>query len=113
MACHSYVHSGDEKSAGSPFPKPVIGAVLATKDGIILGRGRSSHDRDAVQDVLINAGIQVTPLSEWCVSWPHDKAFRGKLAGSTLYITLEPSDERKGYVSCVLLFMNKKSCLYF
>ena len=76
----------------------MVGAVLATKDGTILGCGRSSYDKDAVQDVLINAGIQVTPLSEWCVSLPNDKALRSKLAESTLYITLEPSDERKGYV---------------
>jgi pyrimidine deaminase RibD-like protein len=90
------IPSGGERSPDSPFPKPVVGAIIATKDGTILGRGRSSYDQDAVQDVMINAGIQVTPLSEWCVSWPSDKTLRGKLIESTLYITLEPSDERKG-----------------
>jgi hypothetical protein len=41
-----------------------------------------------------------TPLSEWCVSWPSDESLRQELKNSTLYVTLEPSAARQGYVCC-------------
>ena len=69
---------------------------MATSDGKILSRGRSSYEEDAVEAVIRNAGIEATPLSEWCVSWPSDPSLRSNIRNSTLYITLEPSAERKG-----------------
>ena len=43
-----------------------------------------------------DAGIQASPLREWCVAWPADASLRKELAGSALYVTLEPSNERMG-----------------
>jgi pyrimidine deaminase RibD-like protein len=45
---------------------------------------------------LKDAGLEVTPLSEWVVAWPHSKQLRDDLATATLYLTLEPSNERQG-----------------
>lgn len=45
---------------------------------------------------FLEAGIFATPLREWCVSWPSDSQFRQDIAEGTLYVTLEPSNERMG-----------------
>lgn len=88
--------SGGERGSHSPFPKPIAGAVLATSNGKVLSTGRTSYEEDAVEAVIRNAGIEATPLSEWCVSWSSDPSLRSDIRNSTLYITLEPSAERKG-----------------
>jgi pyrimidine deaminase RibD-like protein len=62
----------------------------------ILGKGRSDYAGHAVEYAFHEAGISATPLREWCVSWPSDSRFRQDIAESTLYITLEPSNERMG-----------------
>lgn len=45
---------------------------------------------------MADAGLEVTPLQQWCVSWPTSAAFRKDLAEATLYVTMEPSADRKG-----------------
>ncbi len=62
----------------------------------ILGKGRSNYAAHAVEFAYKEAGIQATPLREWCVAWPSDSKFRKDISESTLYVTLEPSDERQG-----------------
>ena len=69
---------------------------MATSNGKVLSTGRTSYEEDAVEAVIRNAGIEATPLSEWCVSWSSDPSLRSDIRNSTLYITLEPSAERKG-----------------
>lgn len=80
----------------SAYPSATSGAVLVTNDGRVLGRGRSNYRSDAVRACLIDAGLDVTPLSEWLVAWPSQSRLRQELAQSTLYVTLEPSPKRKG-----------------
>jgi len=87
---------GGKRGASSPFPKPIVGAIIVSKDGRIIGKGRSSYKKDAVRDAIADAGISVTPLREWCVTWPSDPSLRNAMSGSTLYVTLEPSSERTG-----------------
>lgn len=88
--------AGGERGAAGPYPKPIAGAVIVTKDGTILGRGRSDYNQDAVRAAIADAGIDATPLSEWVVSWPSSRQLREALAESTLYVTLEPSAVRHG-----------------
>ena len=88
--------SGGERSSSGPFPKPVAGAVLVAKDGRILGKGRSNYAGHAIEFALKEAGINATPLREWCVAWPSDSKFRKDISECTLYVTLEPSNERQG-----------------
>ena len=95
---HNCFNSGGERGSHSSFPKPIAGAILATSSGKILGSGRSNYEHDAVEAAIADAGIVATPLSEWCVSWPSDESLRQELRNSTLYVTLEPSAERQGYV---------------
>jgi pyrimidine deaminase RibD-like protein len=59
-----------------------------------LGKGRSDHRDEAVVHCLKNAGVQATPLSEWVVTW--NPTLRDRLKNATLYLTLEPSPERRG-----------------
>merc|ERR1719491_2388247 len=87
---------GGERGSQAPFPKPIVGAVIVTKNGTILGSGRSCYRQHAVQAAIADAGIDATPLSEWCVTWPKDSTLRENLRESTLYVTLEPSAERGG-----------------
>lgn len=82
----------------SPFPKPVIGCVLASEDGRILGQGRSDHSQHAILHCLEHAGLSIVPLSEWVVSWPSSPRLRQDLKTATLYVTVEPSNERRGEV---------------
>ncbi|KAL3758171.1 hypothetical protein ACHAWU_004809 [Discostella pseudostelligera] len=96
MAIGMAASSGGERGSHGPFPRPVCGAVLVAKDGRILGKGRSDYAGHAVEYAFREAGISATPLREWCVSWPSDSRFRQDIAESTLYITLEPSNERMG-----------------
>ncbi|KAL7547615.1 hypothetical protein ACHAWF_010906 [Thalassiosira exigua] len=96
MAVQMATSSGGERGSHGPFPRPVCGAILAGADGKILGRGRSTHSKHAVELALDDAGVQASPLREWCVAWPADASLRKELAGSVLYATLEPSDERMG-----------------
>lgn len=87
---------GGERGYDSAFPKPTTGAVLVTADGRILGKGRSNYKRGCVQGAIADAGIKATPLKEWCVDWVSDPKLREDIAGSTLYVTLEPSPVDKG-----------------
>jgi len=96
MAIQQANSRGGERGARSPFPKPIVGAVIATPDGRIIGKGRASYKKDAVRAAIADAGIVATPLREWCVTWPHDEKLRKDIAESTLYVTLEPSTERQG-----------------
>lgn len=88
--------SGGERSPSGPFPRPIAGAVLVAKDGRILGKGKSTYDGHAIEFAFKDANINATPLREWCVAWPSDSKFRKDVAESTLYVTLEPSNERQG-----------------
>jgi pyrimidine deaminase RibD-like protein len=88
--------SGGERSSSGPFPKPIAGAVLVAKDGRILGKGRSNYAGHAIEFAFKEAGINATPLREWCVAWPSDSKLRRDFSESTLYVTLEPSNERQG-----------------
>jgi len=87
---------GGTRGSQSPFPKPLVGAIIVTKDGQTLGSGRSDYSQHAIQAAIADAGIDATPLSEWCVTWPKDSTLRENLRESTLYVTLEPSAERQG-----------------
>lgn len=89
-------HVGGERGKASPFPNPISGALLVSKDDKIIGSGYSNYKEDCVEAVIRDAGISATPLREWCVGWPSDKQLRDDLAECTLYLTLEPSAERKG-----------------
>lgn len=67
-----------------------------TEDGTILGKGRSDYKMESVQAALMDSGLDVTPLNEWCVSWPSSASLRQEIAKATLYLTLEPSHQRRG-----------------
>jgi len=87
---------GGERGTSSPFPDPVGGALLVTKDDRIIGRGFSTYERECVQACIKDVGLTATPLREWCVSWPSSRQLRNDIAGATLYLTMEPSAERRG-----------------
>jgi len=82
------------------YPNPTVGAVLVSVDGQVMGIGRSTYAKNAIQDVLEQAGLDISPLREWCVSWPSQSSecwkLRDDLASATLYVTLEPLSARKG-----------------
>mmetsp|Transcript_14868 Transcript_14868/g.28157 ORF Transcript_14868/g.28157 Transcript_14868/m.28157 type:complete len:688 (-) Transcript_14868:15-2078(-) len=87
---------GGEGSLSSAYPHPTVGALLVTEDGRQIGAGRSDYQTEAIQACLKSAGLEITPLSEWIVSWPKSPELRADLAQSTLYLTLEPSNQRRG-----------------
>lgn len=88
--------SGGERSFRSAYPNPTVGAVLVAQDGTILGEGCSDYQTNAVRSALENAGLEVSAMTEWVVSWLSSAKLRDKLATSTLFLTLEPSKERRG-----------------
>lgn len=88
--------SGGERGAASAYPLPTTGAVLVSAEGNIIGRGHSDYSKDAVEAVMMDAGLEITPLQAWCVTWPSSDKLRNTLAGATLYVTLEPSSRRRG-----------------
>mmetsp|Transcript_14887 Transcript_14887/g.14352 ORF Transcript_14887/g.14352 Transcript_14887/m.14352 type:complete len:691 (-) Transcript_14887:294-2366(-) len=88
--------SGGERGSHGPFPKAVAGAVIVTKDGRVLGQGKSSFKEDCIEAAFRDAGIVATPLREWCVGWIADADLRKDLSESSLYVTLEPTTERQG-----------------
>ena len=61
-----------------------------------MGKARSTYNTVAVRACLENAGLEMTPLTEWCVQWPQQSELRNDLLHSTLYVTLEPFHERRG-----------------
>jgi len=61
-----------------------------------MGRGCSDYNKDSLQAVMEDAGLEVTPLKEWCVSWPSSRNLRSGLSQATLYLTLEPTAQRRG-----------------
>jgi pyrimidine deaminase RibD-like protein len=66
------------------------------EDGTVLGQGRSDYNKDCVRAVMEDAGLEVTPLREWCVTWPSSPKLRQELSKATLYVTLEPTTQRQG-----------------
>lgn len=96
IAVETAKSGGGERSAESSYPNPSVGAVLIAADGTIMGKGRSDFKTEAVHACLENAGLEITPLSEWCVTWPTNSQLRQQLASSTLYVTLEPFEHRRG-----------------
>lgn len=93
---HAIHLAQSSRSGGDPYPKPIAGAVIVDKHGKILGKGRSDYHQDCIRAAIADAGLVATPLREWCVSWPSNRALREALAQSTLYTTLEPSDRAQG-----------------
>lgn len=87
---------GGERGSHGPFPKPVAGAVVVTKDGRVIGQGKSTFKEDCVEAAIRDAGIDATPLKEWCINWIADPKLRKDISESTLYVTLEPTSEREG-----------------
>jgi len=96
LAIETALSAGGERSPLSAYPYPTIGAVLVAADGTVMGKGRADYDSEATRACLQDAGLQITPLSEWCVSWPSDSKLREQLTSSTLYLTMEPFDQRRG-----------------
>jgi pyrimidine deaminase RibD-like protein len=92
------VHRVGQRANYAPYPRPVSAAILVSSDNQILGTGITTCNVDAIYDCLINSGLEgITPLHhEWFVSWPSNAETRRNMEGSTLYVTLEPSAERKG-----------------
>jgi pyrimidine deaminase RibD-like protein len=88
--------SGGERGSHGPFPKAVAGAVIVTKDGRVIGRGKSSFKENCIEAAFRDAGINATPLREWCVGWISNAKLRNDISESTLYVTLEPTTERQG-----------------
>jgi pyrimidine deaminase RibD-like protein len=88
--------AGEERGPTSPYPNPAMGAILVADDGRIMGKGRSTYARDAIQEVLEDVGLSITPLREWCITWPSSLKLRNDLAAATLYVTLEPDATRHG-----------------
>lgn len=70
--------------------------MLVGKDGQVISEGRSDFRTDCVPACLEGAGLEITPLKEWCVKWPSSPQLRQQLKEATLYLTLEPSASRKG-----------------
>lgn len=96
MAVQEAQAFGGELGSRSAYPNPTVGAILVADDGKVLGRGHSDYMRDAVQAVMVDAGLDVSPLNEWCVKWPKSDKLRNSIRDATLYLTLEPTCERKG-----------------
>lgn len=88
--------SGGELGSRSAYPNPTTGAILVAKDGTVLARGHSNYMQDAVQAVMEDAGLDVSPLNEWCIKWSSSDKLRQALRDATLYLTFEPTCERKG-----------------
>jgi pyrimidine deaminase RibD-like protein len=53
---------------------------------------------NSVQAAMENAGLEITPLQEWCVTWPAADKLRNEVAKATLYLTVEPTHKRRGQV---------------
>lgn len=87
--------SGGESSATSAFPLPSYAAVLVSVENEILASAVSDYKSDAIIELLANAGFGIDPTTGWIVSLPDDPTL-AKIAGSTLYVTLEPSTEERG-----------------
>lgn len=74
-----------------------------------MGRGRTDCQQDAVRAAIADAGLVATPLREWVVDWPSSKELRDDLAASTLYVTLEPTAEKRGEVCPAITQLIKMS----
>jgi pyrimidine deaminase RibD-like protein len=96
MAIRMAESVGGERAPLSAFPNPTVGAVLVSANGVVIGRGHSDYKSEAIRSCILDAGLEVTPLSEWCMTWPSDPSLRNALANATLYVTLEPSAKRHG-----------------
>ena len=94
--CLFHGYSGGERGPYGPFPKAVAGAVVVTKDGRVIGQGKSTFKEDCVEAAIRDTGIDATPLKQWCIKWIADPKLRKDISESTLYVTLEPTSEREG-----------------
>ncbi len=88
--------SGGDAGESSAYPLPTTAALLVGSDGTILGQGCSDYSQNAIQVVMRDAGLEITPLQEWCVTWPSADKLRNEIANATLYLTMEPSIKRRG-----------------
>lgn len=80
----------------SAYPNPTVGAVWVAGDGSILGQGFSNYKMGAIRSAIVSAGVELTGMpTEWVLSFPSTE-LREKIASSTLYVTLEPSNVRRG-----------------
>lgn len=93
-------HAKAQEKSDYAYPNPMVGAALISADGATMALGRSTYDKDAIQDVLEQVGLEISPLREWCVTWPLLSSacwkLREDLSSATLYVTLEPVSQRKG-----------------
>lgn len=80
----------------SSYPNPTVGVVLVSKDDRVLAKARSDYQTDAIVETFRRAGLDIDPLSEWSIGWPKSKKLRDDLESATLYVTLEPTTERRG-----------------
>ena len=87
---------GGDGGKTSAFPLATTGALLVSEDGTVFGQGCSDYSQDAIQKAMKDAGLEITPLQEWCVTWPKSDSLRNLLSNATLYLTMEPTDQRRG-----------------
>lgn len=92
------IDSGGDAGARSAFPLVTTGALLVSKDGKIMGQGCSDYSKNSVHAAMENAGLEITPLQEWCVTWPSSDKLRNEVSQATLYLTMEPTNKRRGQV---------------
>jgi len=100
MFMNEAIDEAELSHSKDPFPKAWSGAVLVYHDrdrgDQIIGKGFSDFNMESIQKCFIDAGLSVTPLKDWAVSFPN-RELKDIIADScTLYLTLEPSKERNG-----------------
>lgn len=88
--------SGGENSATSAAPRPTYAAVLVSSENEILGCAVSDFETDPIVETLGLAGFGIEPATGWIASLPDDSTLT-KIASSTLYVTLEPSTDGRGW----------------
>lgn len=69
---------------------------MVAQDGTILGKSFSDYKTNAIRSALESTGLEVTARAEWIIAWPENAHLRDQMASSTLYVTLEPTTERRG-----------------
>jgi len=90
------IESGGDRGEFSAYPLPTTAALLVSSSGETLGKGCSDYSRDSVQIAMEDAGLDITPLQQWCVTWPSSDKLRKEIADATLYLTMEPNHNRRG-----------------
>lgn len=90
------LENGGDDGATSAYPGPTTGALLVSDDGTILGQGCSDYSKNSIEKAMQDAGLDIIPLQEWCVTWPKSDKLRNSISNATLYLTMEPSHQRRG-----------------